>query len=262
MIESFLTSCSVVDVESTSPDPATCEVIELAFSLYNGDWNCLTNHYKPSIPIPAASSEKHFINDSMVADKPSFASVADGGFLTVADACEYFVAHNAKYDKTAILNNMRMYGIQAPAKVASEDHWICTYKLAKKLLANDPKIEAHRLGYLWFELGLWKTCTRPIIPHQADSDIYMAGKLFEYLLDIMIQRGLVDTSYDIGKQIIAFQNEPIILKTWPFGKHKGVPVADVPSDYLQWAVLNLSSLNEEHADYDIDLAATVMSLFE
>lgn len=258
MVLSFLQSCSAVDVESTSPYPESCEIIELAFSIYGGDWQTFTQHYKPSIPVPPLSSEKHFINDNMLADKPSFATVKDGDFPVVVNAMEYFIAHNAKYDMTAIRNNYAMHNLEVPAKIADNDRWICTLKLARKLYANDQDMEAFRLTYLWFQLGLWQNYDRVLIPHQADSDIYMAGNLFKFLLEEMIRRGIIDTTAPIGPQVIAFQNEPVILASWPFGKHKGKALKDVPKDYLEWAIMNLSSLNEEHPDYDIDLGTTVM----
>lgn len=262
MIQSFLQSCSVVDVESTSPKPSSCEIIELAFSIYTLDWNCISQHYKPSIKIPSLSSELHFINDAMVADKPSFAHVADAGFFTVVDACDYYIAHNARFDKTAILNNLAMHNINPGNKLPDDQRWICTFKLAKKLFNGDSRFEAMRLSYLWFELGLWETNTKVLIPHQADSDIYMAGKLFEHLLAIMIDRGIVDLSKPIGPQVIAYQNKPTLLSHFPFGKHKGVLFADVPTSYLTWAVGNLSSLDDTSDDYDEDLTASIINEFE
>lgn len=259
MIESFLETCSVIDVESTSPKPSECEIIELAFSLYDGEWNCISNHYKPSIPIPPASSELHFINDHMVADKPSFASVVDHGFFEATTLCSYYVAHNARFDRTAILNNLELHHLDAGDRISDEDRWICTFKLAKKLFNGDNSFEAMRLGYLWFRLGLYeKNLTRKLIPHQADSDIYMAGKLLEHLLEVMIDRGIIDPAQPLGPQVIAYQNKPTILSHFPFGKHKGVEFGLVPTSYLNWAVMNLDSLDEQGDNYDEDLGATVM----
>lgn len=40
------------------------------------------------------------------------------------------------------------------------------------------------------------------------------------------------------------------LILFPFGKHKGMPLNQVPSAYLNWAMENSKSLNPDHKDYD------------
>jgi exodeoxyribonuclease X len=36
--------------------------------------------------------------------------------------------------------------------------------------------------------------------------------------------------------MIAWTQEPKLLPNIPFGKHRGVPWADAPLDYLQWVI--------------------------
>ncbi len=262
-LEQFLENCCAIDVESTSPEPKTCEIIELAYgTFYTGSWNTESDLYKPSIPVPPRSAEVHFIGDSQLTDKPSFATVQSSRFPKVVDNHKYFIAHNAKFDRTVLIHNYEAHAIGIPELLAYEDRWICTLKLARKLFADDSTIEFHRLSYLWFRLGLDANCTREIIAHKADSDIYMAGKLFELLLAIMVELNIVDVTQPIGPQVIAYQNEPVILTVWPFGKHKGVAFPNIPNGYITWAVTNLDSLDEESDNYDVDLTTTLMQEME
>ena len=54
--------------------------------------------------------------------------------------------------------------------------------------------------------------------------------------------------------------EPIRIETWPIGKkYKGVAMDDLPNDFLEWAVLNIDSLEEKSSAYDPDLAEAVWS---
>lgn len=263
-MDEFLSQCGVLDVESTSPEPKTCEIIELAFGIRSeDDWVTFSQHYNPGIEIPPESAEKHFITDEMVADKPSFAvSYTEHAFGPYVDSMTYFVAHNAQYDRTAIVSNYDRLGVQYNPKLADKANWICTYNLAKKLFNNENALPAYRLGVLWFYFKLYQGVTRQIIPHQADSDIYMAGKLLAFLVDIMIQLEMIDDTQDIGPQVIAFMNRPQSVTHWPFGKHKGVAIEQVPESYLNWAIMNMDMFNEEHDNFDADLAFTVSQVME
>lgn len=266
MIGDFLSRCSVVDVESTSPDANTCDIIELACSVYapgTQEWVVFDDWFKPTIPIPALSAEKHFIRDMDVQDKPQFSSFMSTPLATIAKGVDYFVAHNAKYDRTAIVNNMARFGLSdTETNIGEEERWFCTYRLSQKIFNNDPNIESHRLTYLWFQLGLCNSTNKMLVPHKADSDIFMAGKLFELLVLILIDRGIVDPSKDIGSQVWEYQNSPIEITHFPFGKHKGVPMDEVPTSYLEWCVANMDTLNEESDSFDPDFTAAVVKQFE
>ncbi len=261
----FLQSCSVVDVESTSPVPTECEIIELAYGLYNdGNWNTFNQLYKPSIPIPPLSAEKHFITDAMVVDKPTWpaAYTEYQNFNVVTSNIKYFVAHNAQFDRTVITHNNERHNITDPV-VANASNWICTLRLAEKLWKDDNALEAYRLSALWFILELYTTVDESVrlVPHQAETDILMAAKLLEYIVVEMVQRGIIDVNGDIGAQIIEFQNQPNIMTAWPWGKHKGTPIAEVPADYINWVMQNTNRLTEGHEDFDEDLAYSIQAAF-
>ena len=241
-MKNFLESVIIVDTESTSDKPEECEIIELAVGTYNlGDWSTISSHFKPNIPIPAASAEKHFITDLMVKDCPSFSS-SYSSFSSIAGAARYIVAHNSDYDRVAIVKNYENAGIDVHDIISNPDRWICTLNLARNIFTGDLELPAYRLGYLWFYLELYHNCTRDIIPHRADSDIYMAGKLLESLVKYGIELGKIDQHKDIGPQLVHLSKFKIDITKWPLGKHKGAELVDVPKDYIRWALKNLDML--------------------
>lgn len=46
----------------------------------------------------------------------------------------------------------------------------------------------------------------------------------------------------------------------PFGKHKGIPINEVPGDYLAWAIKNMDCCNPDHDRYWSEFTATLESL--
>lgn len=253
-IEELLRSVCVVDVESTSDQPDTCDVIELATGTLNHvkDWETVSEHFKPPIPIPAASAEKHFITDQMVMNCREF-STSYSSFDEIATKSKYFVAHNAQYDRTAIVNSYTRSGIVPSSSISDPARWLCTLDFAKVLFHGELELPAYRLGFLWFFLELHTSCTRKIIPHQADSDIYMAGRLFEFLVNAAIDLGKIDANKDIGPQVRKLIDDGFVYTTWPYGKHKGTPMNQVPKDYLQWALSNMSNLDPSSGSFDKSL---------
>ena len=52
-----------------------------------------------------------------------------------------------------------------------------------------------------------------------------------------------DRMYDI-ETLYQFSEYARIPKTMPFGKHKGVPIAELPVDYVRWAIANLTDMDK------------------
>ena len=258
-IQKFLESVAVIDVESTSDQPQLCDVIELAVGDFKeGDWvTVIKEQFKPSIPIPAASAEKHFISDEMVVNCNSF----DTSYDCLADKAvdvKYFVAHNAQYDRTAIVSNYTRLDIEVTPMISTTSRWICTFELAKVIFNNEYMLPAYRLGFLWFYFKLYDGCKRVIIPHQADSDIYMAGKLLEFLVQCSIELKLVDATGDIGEQLVRLIEVGIAPTHWPYGSHKGKLLSEIPKDYFKWALNNMDMLKVGSSSYSKSLHDAVL----
>jgi exodeoxyribonuclease X len=156
------------------------------------------------------------------------------------------VAHNHLYDMR-VLNK---HGIDT-----SKHNWLCTFKLSKKIFNEMPEIEEMNLPYLRFALEL--DVPIEMHCHRAGNDCFMTGRLLEALVDFMESMNVLDLDKPYGPQILKWMAEPTLYKFMPFGKHKGVPMDEIPSSYWQWAIEKTDWFNENADNYDADLAASI-----
>jgi exodeoxyribonuclease X len=187
----------------------------------------------------------------MVEDKPFFEDSKEV-FQSVIDGFStgYAVGHNYFYDMKVLEN----YNIKMPKNS------VCTWRLAKKLFNGMAEIESTSLPYLRFALEL--DIPIEMYCHRAGNDSFITGKLLETLVNLMEDSNLLDKTQPYGPQIANWSQEPIIYETFPFGKHKGVLIDDVPISYIQWALSNMDSLKEGADNFDPDLAATITATLE
>ncbi len=254
--EDFLKQCMVLDTETTGKDYKTAEIIESGFVIReDNDWTIFSELHKPlNGGIPAQVQAICYIVDSMVEDKSSFVDSKDTFAAVVTSYVEnngYFVAHNHFYDMRVLQN----HGIDT-----TDANWLCTWRLSKKLFETVDEIEETNLPYLRFKLEL--DVPLDMYCHRAGNDSYMTGKLLETLVDYMEGLNLLDKNLPYGPQIVQWAAEPIIYQKMPFGKHKGLPMKEVPKSYWNWAMQNMDSLNEEADNYDADLAASIAAALE
>jgi len=257
MKDHLLKHSCVIDTETTSLNFREAEIIELGFALYDGAWEHHSIYYKPSTPIsPKVSAVTNIINED-VEDCESFA-ICYTDFDDIMEAVGttsdvLIVAHNAFYDNSVFKH---MY---SQSHVLNYD-WLCTMRLAKKLFSGDDTVEEYNLPYLRYRFEL--DIPRDMPHHRAGTDAYITAKLFEYLVGVMEDRGLLDQNGPYKDQIIEYVSEPIIIDRMPFGKHKGKLIKDVPMDYWTWALNNVDSLQEDKDEYDPDFAASVAKVLE
>ena len=252
----FLNECIVLDTETSNYNIEEAEIIEIAFGMHSdGDWITQAEQFMPLNGITAQAKSCSWITESDLEGKPSYYDGYDSiePFLSVNG---YKIAHNAPYDRDVINMNADRYGLAREVAISNNENWICTLKLARKLY-KDESFPEFKLGFLWFHLGLDQLSTRKIIPHRADSDIYMTGKLLDHLIDELIAVGEINNTSAIGPQLYAYQEAPIYLTAFPFGKHKGVDPKDVPDSYYVWLIGNSDSLKEDNRNFDKNLAHTV-----
>lgn len=109
---------------------------------------------------------------------------------------------------------------------------IDTYTLALRLYPSMP----HKLG----ELYEWFMEDEPIDAHDAAADCHMVARILgKYMREHFSDMSLMD----LAKHL----EEPVVLETMPFGKHKGLPCAEVPKGYYVWCMNNF---NDSHKDMD------------
>lgn len=251
--EDFLQSCIVLDTETTGKDYKTAEVIETGFVIReDGEWIIFNELHSPvHSKIPPMVSSICYITNSMVEDKPAFIDAKDT-FQSVVDgfANGYAVGHNYFYDMKVLQN----HGINMPKNS------ICTWRMAKKIFNGMSEIESTSLPYLRFALEL--DVPIEMHCHRAGNDSFITGKLLEIMVDLMESSNLLDLDKPYGPQIAKWATAPIIYEKFPFGKHKGENVDDVPVSYINWAFNNMDSLNESNDNFDADLAATLTLTLE
>lgn len=176
----------------------------------------------PGIPIPPVASAVHHITDQMVRGKPALDDVMER--FPVADL---YVAHNAAFDRRFL-----------PQLKAAP--WACTMKIAFAEFDDAPSYGLQALRY-WLET-----------PGPAPDEGSHAHRA---MYDVDTLAGLFDDLRSRGwdkDRMIEVSNRPRLLRTIPFGKHKGAKLTDVPGDYLAWL--------RRQPDLDEDLAYTLKQM--
>lgn len=206
------------DVETTGFGPEA-KIVEVALTEISEDLEVLFEAHSlinPGMPIPPSASGIHHITDDMVADAPTeeeFFSRYKG----LASAPSVFVAHNAAFDW------QYLGGYFHPDSVT-----LCTYRLVRQLY---PDLENHKLQTLRYTFGL--DAGRA---HSADGDTLVLVNLLRFIAQ---DKGLnIAEMYDLARG-------PIQVKKMPFGKHRGKALADLPKDYVRWALKNIDNLEPD-----------------
>lgn len=255
-IEKFFSDEIVVlDTETSNFEITEAEIIEIAFGTKsNGIWKTEAFQFKPEQPITAQAMATTWITNEDVSDKGSYSGIHEA----VLGINSFIVAHNSSYDRDVIVMNHDRYDLDYPSHIANPDNWICTLKLARKLFRND-NLPEFKLSFLWFHTGLYKTTDREIHAHRADSDIYMTGRLLEFMIQKLIDIGEIDELLPIGPQLVEYQTAPYFLDSFPFGKHRGKSPYDIPNDYYEW-LLSTDSFDKNSRNYDPNLELTVLTV--
>ena len=215
-----------LDTETTGSGPED-RLCQIAFKTDTG--TTVDELFNPDMPISVEAMSIHHITNEMVANKPLFKGSNAYKQLQVLFTSEdaVLVAHNAKFD-VSMLNRENLY----PQRV------ICTYKLSR-YLDKDGVIPKYNLQYLRYYLKLNIDATA----HTAIGDVLVTEGLFQ-----RIYAKFKGQAIDPVADMINISSSPVLVPRMPFGKHKGLKMAEVPPDYLQWLA---------GTDLDEDLAYTV-----
>lgn len=210
----------VADTETTGLiDPIY--ICELGWALIDWDLNVekeFASLVKPPINIPCSAAGVHGIRTAMVQDSPMIEDLEFPGGPVI------LIGHNIRYDRKLLSPHMNIVGQG------------CTLTLARRLLPDAPDYKLSTLSCY---------CDLPLqLNHRAMNDVRDCLALLDYL-----QRG---TGWTL-EELINYSNTPIRLKTMPWGKHKGLPMEQLPGGYVKW----LSSLD----DLDIDMTFTLQQIW-
>ncbi|NTU66875.1 MAG: hypothetical protein HGB08_03020 [Candidatus Moranbacteria bacterium] len=206
-----------LDAETTGKDTAD-RLCQVAFK-YNGEeFEAL---FKPPVPIQIEAMSISHITNKMVEDKEVFIGSEMYKKLSgILSEGNILVAHNAQFD----VNMLQKENLEV-------EKIIDTLKIAHHL-DKEGVIPKYNLQYLRYFLDLE---IDNVIAHNALGDIRVLEKIFERLFQKMMAE-LKDESLVIA-EMLEISSKPILMKKFPFGKYKGLRVADVAKTdlgYLRW----------------------------
>lgn len=259
-IEEFLNALVIVDTETTGVDESA-DIIEFSASFPMGmnetidEIGNYTVRYKPTTPVPPEASAIHFITNEDLEECGSYSDDIEN-INELLNTRRFFIAHNAEFDRLKIEQNHKRCQKPLPEELADKDAWICTLRFAKKMFGENMEFSNFTLSYLWFKFELYKECNYKVQPHSARDDVYMCLKVLQKLVDLAVESGIIDPTFDIGSQIVNFCNQPTEFTVMPFGKHKGMPMSELPLNYMEWMIEKSDILNDTLPTFDKDLAYT------
>jgi exodeoxyribonuclease X len=173
----------------------------------------------PGRPISLEAMAVHHIRDADVLNAPRIDEVLPK-LMVGADA---FCAHNTDMEQ-------HYFG-------GGDKPWICSYKSALRIWRDSP---AHSNNVLRYFLKLDEDpdfdrayCVRP---HRAADDAYVTAHILRHLLG--------SASLD---DLVRWSKGPALLLRVGFGKHAGILWEDVPHDYLDWVVKNITDNRDVRA---------------
>ncbi len=165
--------------------------------------NPFTQRYNPGKPITLGALATHHIMDEELVNCPPASS------FSLPSDVEYLIGHNVDFDWEVIGKP----GVKR----------ICTLALARKLW---PNLDSHNQGALLYYLDRNTAREQLRNAHSALTDVGICA----VILDHICQQLNVKTIEDLYTE----SEKARIPTTMPFGKHKGLLLTDLPSDYKQW----------------------------
>ncbi len=223
------------DLETTGINITTDRIVEISIVkvMPNGEETTLTHRINPTIPIPKESSEIHGIVHDDIKDKPTFAELAKeiSNFITDCDLAgfnsnrfdipllaEEFLRVDVDFD----MRNRRFVDVQTIFHKKEQRTLEAAYKFyCGKKLEGAHGAEADTLA------------TYEVLKAQLDKYDDLENDM-NYLNDFSSHNKNADFA---GR--IVFNKEDV--EVFNFGKHKGVPVADVfqkEPGYYSWMMNN------------------------
>lgn len=164
----------------------------------------------PECHIPAEATAIHHISNEMVSSAQKFAEVAKeftdfcaGDVVLIAHNNDAFDYHFIKAEFS------RCNAVMPPWRFMDSLKWARRYR---------PDLPRHTLQFLREIYGIAANNA-----HRALDDVIVLHQVFEQMID--------DLSID---EVYSLLNKPRDIQHMPFGKHQGVPLKNLPKDYIKW----------------------------
>ncbi len=198
------------DTETTGIRTDKDRIIEIA--AFNAETKeTFVSFVNPGMPIPEESIKISHITDEMVKDAPTFKEIA-AEFFKFCGPQGVLIAHNCdSFDRPILHHECKREQVEMP-----NFSYIDTLKWARKYRPDLPR---HSLQYLRELYGVQENNA-----HRALDDVMVLYQVFSMMVDDLPLPTILD---------LLSKKEPM-MKTMPFGKHKGVLLSKVPGHYLKW----------------------------
>lgn len=159
--------------------------------------------YRPSGAISLGAMAVHHIMEEDLVNCPPSNS------FRLPEQTRYLIGHNVDFDWRAA---------GSPAGVKR----ICTLALCRSLF---PEADSHSLGAMMYLLH--RESAREMVKgaHSALMDCLMCRQILLAILPLAV------TTFEELWQVSEAARVPKIM---PFGKHKGIPIGQLPADYRRW----------------------------
>ncbi|MBA1438442.1 MAG: 3'-5' exonuclease [Epsilonproteobacteria bacterium] len=230
----------ILDTETTGTDEED-RIIQLGYMVLGDKEIEVHNEFCSSdVAIKIPAMEAHGITPEMIEGKPPFSELSSFTRLQeLNDASNYMIIHNAPFD----LGMLKKEGFACQMKL------IDTLRVAKHIFDDE---EAHRLQYFRYKLGIYKYEQEEanklgieVKAHDAIGDVLVL-KLFLTELKNAVQKKFPDVN--AVEKMVQLTKEPILIKTFRFGKYRGRAVSEVAQEdagYLRWMLNNMENLDED-----------------
>lgn len=170
--------------------------------------------YQPDIPISLGAMATHHILPSDLVGCPHPST------FSLPAKTQYLIGHNVDFDWTVLGQ--------------PDVRRICTLAMSRTIW---PDFDSHSLSALMYGLSKNPERAREALrsAHSAMADV----KFTHFLLRQILVQHPVAT----WEELWVFSENCRVPKVMPFGKHRGVPIADLDPDYIRWATRNLADLD-------------------
>jgi DNA polymerase-3 subunit epsilon/exodeoxyribonuclease X len=230
----------LLDTETTGAGEDD-RIIQLGFIVLGSKEIEVHNEFNSSdVEISFGAMEVHGITPDMIKDKVSCTQTsAYKRLLELNSEQNYLIIHNAPFD----IGMLEKEGFENKMQV------IDTLRVAKHILPDE---EAHRLQYFRYSMELYKEEKKEadalnieVKAHDAIGDVLVLKLFLSKLKTLVLQKYKDENPV---QKMVELTKEPIFIKTFRFGKHKGEKLEDVAQSdagYLRWMLQNMENLDED-----------------
>lgn len=226
------------DYETTGVNTATCGVVQAALCFVklhqNGTFEILEKDVQllnPGHEIPAGASNIHGIYDHHVDLAPFYESYL----------AEQFEVVNEMGIERVLGYNSGSFDDKIARRCGMGEYPVIDLMIATRRFKTMGKLEKANLGASYQGL----TGREVQNAHDAMADVQMTLEL--------IQPAMAWAEVHTLNEFIDWMDKPWASKSMamPFGKHKGVKLANLPKSYVRWAMENMSLDNDLRAGLEL-----------